>query len=233
MAEATQPALQPDKLTQWPGAFGAYKYSRAAMVKIVWSYLAIVVGYYILQSIISTLFGSSLTQTNPNGTVVTLHIINPIGQLLIAALALYLGVLTTSLTLGAVKGKTYTSAIFKTSLGYYLRFVGLSILVSLAVTGLFILLVVPAFIFGPRLILAPYFLIDQNLGVVESFKASWHQSKGNVGKLYGIIGAEIIMAILCLVLIGIYFLLMFAAVNAVLYYYIKSTQGTKTVAAAA
>ena len=70
-------------------------------------------------------------------------------------------------------------------------------------------------------------MLDQDLGVVEAFKASWHQSKDHVAKVYGIIGAEIVMAILCFVIIGIYFLLMYAAANAVLYYFVKGSKSAK------
>jgi uncharacterized membrane protein len=198
------------------------------MLNVVWPYLIILLIAYVVGLILGSLFGSSASQTTVNGYPATVHTMNPIVQLLSILIGVYVSILTTRLTLLAVKGKSYTHDLLKSSLRYYWRFLGLGILVGLAITGLLILLVVPAFIFGPRLVLAPYFLLDQDLGAVEAFKASWHQSKGNVGKIYGIIGAEIIMGLLCFVLIGFYFLLMFAAINAVLYYFIVNHSKTKT-----
>jgi len=225
-------AIKPDKLTQWPGAFGAYKYSRTAMVKVIWPYIGILVAYAVIAAIVQGIFGSTTTRINTHGIQETIRTVTPIGRLLTALVGIYFGVLTTRLTLLAVKGKTYTNDLLQSSWSYYLRYLGLSILTGLACVGLFALFVVPFFVFAPRLVLAPYFLVDQDLGVVEAFKASWNQSKGHVSKIYGIIGANIAMAITIIVLVGFYFLLMYAAINAVLYFFITQGKGSKKVAAA-
>ena len=67
-----------------------------------------------------------------------------------------------------------------------------------------------------------YFLIDQNLGAVDAVKASWNNTKGHAGKVWGITLLSIGMAILIIVLIGVYFLLMYSAAMALLYTYVIS-----------
>jgi hypothetical protein len=97
----------------------------------------------------------------------------------------------------------------------------------------FVLFIIPSFFVVPRLVLAPYYLIDKKLGPLDALKASWRESKGNVGKIWGIFGATLVFAILILVLVGIYFLIMYSAVYAILYLHIlghKADSRAETVA---
>lgn len=83
------------------------------------------------------------------------------------------------------------------------------------------LFIIPVFFIAPRLVLAQYFIVDKNMGPVESIRASWNATKGNVGKVYGIFGATLVMSLLMLTIIGIpfalYFLLMYSAAYPLLY----------------
>jgi uncharacterized membrane protein len=114
--------------------------------------------------------------------------------------------------------------------------IGLFILIALSIVASAVLFIIPVFFVLPRLALAYYFLIDKHMGVIEAYKASWHATKGNAGKVWGIIGATILMALLMITIIGIpfsiYFLIMYSAVFAVLYEFLGKTQPTAPAAPA-
>jgi uncharacterized membrane protein len=103
-----------------------------------------------------------------------------------------------------------------------------SILVGLAVIGSLLLFIIPFFFVFPRLIFTSYLVIDKDMKPTEAFKASWSMSKGHLGKVYGIAGANIAMALLVVTIIGIpfaiYFIFMYTAASAVLYTFLKKQQ---------
>jgi hypothetical protein len=132
---------------------------------------------------------------------------------------------------GVRRKKLEVGDVLKQSLPLWLKMIVLDLLVAVAAVLSFIAFIVPFFIVMPRLALVNYYLVDKNKGVVEAFKASWAATQGNVGKVYGIVGATIAMALLVITIIGIpfaiYFLVMYSAVLGVLYEYLeKSTPAT-------
>ncbi len=88
----------------------------------------------------------------------------------------------------------------------FFRYLGGSILGTLAVIGGFICLIVPGLILMVKLEFFGYFLVDQNTGVVESLKKSYAITKGLWGELF-ILGFLLILiniaGLLCL-LIGLF-----------------------------
>jgi hypothetical protein len=118
----------------------------------------------------------------------------------------------------------------------YLKMLGLMVVMYFIFFVSVLLLVVPFFFIFPRIILAPYYLLDQNLGIVDSLSAAWKGSAGNVGKIWGIIGAAIVMCLPTLTFIGflatIYLLVMYSAALVLVYLYIlKNPAAAPTVAA--
>jgi hypothetical protein len=115
--------------------------------------------------------------------------------------------------------------------------IGLTILITLSLIVSFLLLVIPFFFVLPRLTLAEYFLVDKNMGVIEAYKASWNATKGHSLKVWGIYGAGILMALLCVTVIGIpvafYLLIMYSAAFAVLYEFLNRSPATQPATAAA
>ncbi len=100
------------------------------------------------------------------------------------------------------------------------------VLLSTLIAALsFALLIIPFFIVAPRIFLAALYLIDKNMGPVESIKASWNDTRGHLGKIYGIFGVLILMALPIFTLIGIpvslYLFFMYQASSAILYLYIQ------------
>lgn len=101
----------------------------------------------------------------------------------------------------------------------------LNLLVILTVIGGLILLIVPGIIFGLRLSLAPYYLVDRKLDVMGAYKASWHATRGHLGKLWGIVGAALLMILPVVTIVGIvatiYLLFMYGAAVAILYLHLS------------
>jgi len=199
--------------TSWPGAFGIYKYSKQAVKLNVW----VIIGWWFLISIVVSILG---------------HHHGPIGQLI----GDIIGVLGTAIGVhlyisGMRKQKVGFGDAFKEGIKLWPKMVLLNFLVAWTVVLSLLALIVPFFFIAPRMALANYFLVDKNMGVLEAYKASWHATKGNVSKVYGIVGANFAMALLVVTIIGIpfaiYFLIMYSAAFAVLYELVN-TQATST-----
>jgi hypothetical protein len=127
--------------------------------------------------------------------------------------------------LAGVRGeKISLGDIINNSFQYWLKMIGLAIVVAVTLFVSILLLVIPFFFVLPRLVLAHYFLVDKNMDIMEAYKASWNATKGSAGKAWGIIGATFLMALLSITIIGIpfsiYFLIMYSGAFAVLYSYL-------------
>jgi hypothetical protein len=68
---------------------------------------------------------------------------------------------------------------------------------------------------------------------IEAIKASWDATEGHVGKVYGILGVNILILLPIITLIGVlatvYFGFMYYAATAVLYVFLTKNQKTKPV----
>lgn len=93
---------------------------------------------------------------------------------------------------GAQKQNPTFETAFKNGLPFILRIFGLGILMALMLLVAFLLLIIPFFILLPRIILAPYYLVDRNMGIVDSLKASMANYKEYKGT-WGIIGVEVLI----------------------------------------
>jgi hypothetical protein len=198
---------KPGTFSVWPGAFGLYKYSKDAVMfnlqTIILIWLAGAVISAILQGI------------SKNG-----------GGLLSSVVSALLSVAYVLTYLASIRGKKVEpQAVAKDSLPMFLNMFLLNLLVGLVVIGGLILFIVPGIIFAIKLSLAPFYLVDQKMGVMDAFKASWNATKGNMGILWGIVGASIVMFLPALTIIGIpvaiYFLVLYSAALAYAYDYIS------------
>ena len=84
---------------------------------------------------------------------------------------------------------------FSKGLHYFWRMLGLEVLIGLIVVGGLILLIVPGIIFLRRYFLAPYFMVDQDLGIRESLRKSSTATKGHSGAIWGVIGVGILLGL--------------------------------------
>lgn len=89
-------------------------------------------------------------------------------------------------------------AIFSSGLRYFWRYLLLGLLVGLILLGSLLLLIVPFFIVLPRVVLAPYFLIDRNLDVIDALRASNEAYKQYHG-VWGVLGVTALIGLASIV----------------------------------
>lgn len=194
--------------TTWPGAFGVYKYSKEIVKLNLWTLIIIAIIAYAVNFVLQFLLA-------------------PFGGLLSIIPGAFFSVCFTLIYLaGSRQEKPTISKTFNEAVPFWLRMIGLELLVGVTIFISVLLFIIPVFFVAPRLSLATYFLVDKNLGVVDAYKASWEATKGNVGKIYGIFGAGFLMALLFVTIIGIpfsiYFLVMYSAATVFVYRFIQS-----------
>lgn len=95
----------------------------------------------------------------------------------------------------AAKGKTLSVAQTLQGFRFFWRLLGLSILTSLIIILGFIAFIVPGIIMLRRYLLAPYFLIDQDLGIRQAMALSAERSKKYSGAIYGIVGVMFVLSL--------------------------------------
>lgn len=78
---------------------------------------------------------------------------------------------------------------------YFFRLIGLVFVLSLLVLGGLILLILPVFFVITRVFLAPYVMIDEDLGIVDSIKRSNELTKGNWKPIWTMIGVLLLFTI--------------------------------------
>jgi hypothetical protein len=117
--------------------------------------------------------------------------------LLLAIVGIFLYAMSVSLQVkSTARKKPQLPELFEDGKKYFFRIIGVSLLSGLIILVGLALLVVPGIIAIGRLIMAPYHLVDKDLGVVEALKRSNDQAIGKMGLIYGAIGVTIVIAIL-------------------------------------
>lgn len=198
-----------DHLPAWPGAFHIFKYSKTAVMRNI----GLLVLLYAVIIALSLIFGQK-----------QLGFLGPLCSFVVGLIAT---VFSVQILVASVHGKKLkTSDLFASDLPMLtLRMIGLELLMGVVVLVSLLALIVPFFFVYPRLRLATYYLVDKNMGVFDAFKASWHATKGNVGKVWGIIGVQFLMILPMITVIGIllsvYLLIMYAAADAILYVFLS------------
>jgi hypothetical protein len=204
-----------EKISSWPGAFGAYRLSRDAVLVNIWPILGLTA-----ISILASLAIEPLAKA--------LHIPDVLGQIVSYLISIWLSIALIIAYLASARHlKIAVEEALRDAVPFILKYFLLFVLTTLLVGLSLLLLIIPFFFVMPRLVLAPYFMVDKKLGPIEALKASWAASKGNVGKIWGIFGAALLFGVLILVLVGIYLSFMYAAIFAVFYLYItRQKQGS-------
>lgn len=205
---------------EWPGPFGLFKYSKEAVGFNVWTIIAILALSIAVSWLIGVIFGYD-TQTN------ALSIGGQIVSLLVAPF--FTICLVTALFAGIKRQKADFGDVLKAvELKLWLNVLIQTIVISVILTVSVLLLVVPFFFVFPRLILAPFILVDTKGSPIDAIKQSWELTKGNVGKVYGIVGAEIVFALIMITIIGIpiaiYLLVAYMAAAPLLYRFLSAKQ---------
>ena len=142
----TAPAVaQLPKITNWPGAWGIYKYSKAAIKLNIKTYVVLL----LISGLINT-FTNMLGGSKPSAMLFiasTLSIL--LGVVIsIAVIVVYLA--------GINNKKVSVSEALNGISKYIVNYVIAAIIVGVAALASFLLFIIPAFFVIPRLIFAPY-----------------------------------------------------------------------------
>ncbi|MEO7904856.1 MAG: hypothetical protein ABIR91_03630 [Candidatus Saccharimonadales bacterium] len=212
-----QPPLTPtNPSTTWRGAFKAYQPSKA-VVKFNLSTILTLTVLSILAGMIPSLFDDR----SADGVITY----TPLGAMIEAiffVVGIFLAIALTLTILAGIKRKKLSAeSAVKQSYSYALSYFGMALVSTLLLAISLVAFIIPFFFVAPRIALAQYFLIDKKMGPIESIKASWHATKGHATKVWGIIGATLVMSLPILTIIGIpfaiYFLFMYSAAMVLLY----------------
>ncbi len=205
----------------WPGAFGLYKYSKAAMLTNVGTYLSLLILTFIASSVLGGIGGSN----KATGSYV-------LAQVLALLVGVYLSAATTFVELSNVsRKKVGFSEVLPLVKRYFLPLLVATVAMEIILAVSLVLFIIPFFIVLPRLVLTPYFIVAEQMEPFDAIKASWNKTRGHSTKVWGIFGANILYALLVLTIVGIpfalYFLFMYRSSGAILYRWIQSTGPTE------
>ena len=200
--------------TTWTGAFDIYKYSKQAVLFNTQTMLTLFV-LSILLGIPGALQGDAANILDFFTSIATVFVSMAI------VVASFAGLRSQKMTFNEALAASFSLRT--------LKFVVSTILVTVLALASLVLLIVPFFFVLPRLVLAPYLVVDKDVSPVESIRQSWAMSKGHSGKVWGIIGVTILFGILSIILVGLYFLFIYQAAFVVLYAYVMSQQSTPDV----
>lgn len=141
-----------------------------------------------------TSFGPITTDVQATHAI---HMLTRTGESQLGIGLIVLGVLWLLITMPAAYGFALRAArgkvtgppeALRASRRYFWRYYGLNILVSIVLFAGFVALIIPGFIFLRRYYLAPYYLIDRKLGILDAMRTSAHEGKPFAGRIWGTIG---------------------------------------------
>jgi hypothetical protein len=214
-----------NRSSELPGAFSLFRPSWEAIRLNLVTFIELVL-VPLLVVLVSSLFKS-----------VTADFFRYLGEIL--AIVLSPAVYITQLR--SVQNKTIDfSHAVQEGLHIFWRFIGLEICMFVIIIVGFILLIVPGFFMIHRYILAPYYLIDHNMKIVDALKASATDSKKFSGAIWGLIGVEVLLIVALgildallgpLAIIAIVFYYVYYCAPAIRYLQIKHATKPNTVAA--
>lgn len=201
--------------SSWPGALGIFKFSGSAVMHSIIPLTVLLVLSVIISMIINLHFAKGSIGARL------------ICELLSVAISTFsVSGLYWLLLAGVRREPVSIRAALQhaaKSFGNMLLFI---VMISMALIAGTILLFVPALIITfyilPRLSLTYYFIVDDrtHMNVFDAMSASWKATTGNLGKVWGIIGVTFLFVLLCIIIIGVPFLIIYAAATAVLYNYL-------------
>lgn len=200
-----------------------YKYAKSATL-VNWQTL---LALAIISMVVGAVF-NNIGNQNPGSAVAIL------ASIVSFVISIYFTVATTIAELRSVDRQkvSFTESLSQSG-SYFFSMLLASLFVIVLLVGSLMLLIVPFFFVLPRITLFPYYLVEKKLGPIESVKASWEGTKGQSGKVWGIIGVNILFALLIITIIGIpfalYFLFMYSTALPLLYRWLGKTTASSPV----
>lgn len=204
--EAPARSIKIPKRDEWPGTIGAYKTVEAYLKPQVWNLISVFGMLLIFDIIIDIALGPNRLHEK----VMSLLIGDVLSLIVWSFFKATLKIMYFSFF--SNKDMTLSEALGKTR-HYFLPMLGLSFITLVVLMASFIFFVVPFFFILPRIYLAPYFLIKNDIPVNQAIASSWHSTKGNVSKVYGIIVINVLLFLLCITIVGIPFAIYLGMIN--------------------
>lgn len=191
-APEVTPTPADDKL---PSAFSLFKPSWEAVKVNLGTFIVLGLLSAVLYGVFAlTILGTSKNSTGSLGSGAFAAL--AAGSLFALLWAVIFGPAMVYVQLKSAAGtKVTASEAIKNGLHFAIKFLGLSIVMGLVIGIGFLLLIVPGLFMLRRYILAPYFLIDKNLGIMESMNQSAEASKKYSGALWGLIGVTFLISL--------------------------------------
>ncbi len=146
-------------------------------IKASWSILKGQFWKFVLVSIILSVVSSALSFFDDQGALIAL--VSFLLQTYIALIWVLIGIRTVE-----SKKLSLRSAIKEIDFSLFFNFLVLAFIVWLIVIAGTLLLVIPGIIFAIALQYAGYYMVDKNIGIRASIKASWQGTKGSRWKLF-------------------------------------------------
>ena len=202
--ESSAKSISNAKTPSWPGAFGIYNTSKKA---ILYNLLPIL-GLFAIAYGVNTFLSLVLKGIFFNILILLMTI--PVSATLVYA------------TLESVKGNTLNiGEAFSKTFSKAIDLIIASILMGIIAFVSIILFVVPFFFIFPRIYLTLFYILDKDMDAISALKSSWEDTRGSLGKIYGILGVTLLIFLPSITIIGIiatvYFNLMYYAASAILY----------------
>lgn len=116
--------------------------------------------------------------------------------LAILLVSIYLFAMSTILEVeSTAKKQPSVGHLFEKAKKYWLKLFAVMIVTGIIIIAGFFLLIIPGVIALGRLIMAPYFLVDKNMGIIESIKASNEMGKKHFWEVLAAVGVMLLVAI--------------------------------------
>lgn len=202
----------------WPGAFGLYKYSKAAMMTNVGTYLGLLVLAFFVSGVIGRMGGTD-TQS---ASYTFFQVVSFLGSI-------YISGATTLVELDNIARKKvgFSDALTLVK-RYFLPLLAATVAMGILLMVSLILFIIPFFFVAPRLAFTPYLIVGEQMNPMEAIAASWEKTRGHAMKVWGIIGVNVLFVLLMITIIGLpfalYFMFMYLSATAVLFRWVQSTK---------
>lgn len=191
MAEKKQDTLS-DATNGFPDAFALFKPSWAAFRLNLDTFVLQMLFPFGLILLTALLLDAASTSTSAVADFVAITALAAAA----AGIAIVSAMLIVTELHSARKKRAGFEQVFKESLRYVLRLIGLFIICAIIIVVGFVLLIVPGLFAIQRLLLAPYFLVDKNTGVFAALRLSMRAGKKYSSALWGVVGVLIAINII-------------------------------------
>lgn len=186
-------AQMPTEPKQFLGAFELFKPSIAIIRRQIVGFIALLGIPYLLMVIGVILLMANSDSGKDFGALAVAGIILAI----IGGLA---GILTSPgvavLQIRGARGeRTAPMAAYKEGLSRFWPWIGVNILQGLLFLGGFLLIIVPGFFAMRRYLLAPYYVIDRKMGVMDALRKSAADSITFKSPLWGLVGVTVLVGL--------------------------------------